>query len=238
MPVDEQHLRHAAEKDLGVAEARESLDRHLADRELVARLASRDFVGPGWDRVLAPELARYGVSVLTAWILTGMIFVRCQEKQLNLAPPHRPLAREEAGDLARMTVAYALPAFRVRALVNGGWRPDGGASLASWFVGSCVYAFPNLWRAWRSEQNRWDMAHARALEVGSTLPPASDPAIEVTARAQVLAVLAGMGEDDRTIAALAADGHTQQEIGEILGLSARAVEGRMRRIRRRYRQGE
>jgi hypothetical protein len=235
--VDEQHLRRA-EAHPDVARARARLDRRLAEEALVARLARTGFEGPGWEEVLAPELARYGEPVLTVWIMSGMIFVRCREKQLRLPPWKRSLTREEAGDLARMTVAHTLPTFRERALVKGGWRPDGGASLASWFIGSCLYAFPNLWRAWRSEQTRWDDAHGPAVLLENNRPPVCDPAAQVAGQAEVLATLAGMGEVDGKIFALAVDGYTQPEIAEILGLTVRAVEGRVRRVRLRHQQRE
>jgi hypothetical protein len=58
-----------------------------------------------------------------------------------------------------MIVALALPRFREHALIGGGWRLDGGASLPTYFMGACLYIFPNEFRKRRVYQQK----HARAL---------------------------------------------------------------------------
>ncbi|GGP55229.1 hypothetical protein GCM10010185_29730 [Saccharothrix coeruleofusca] len=64
--------------------------------------------------------------------------------------------------MAEDTVSQAVLDFRDRALVGGGWRPDGGACLKTYFVGRCVLAFPNAYRKWRVEQ--WHRQHLAAAE--------------------------------------------------------------------------
>jgi len=130
-----------------------------ADRKLVDVLAAGGFAGPGFDR-FRDELARYAVSVLSGWMYSGYVFQLAARRGLVLRPSageldelHRdPSLRQE---LAVMVVAVALPDFREHALVGGGWRPDGGASLTTYFLGACLTVFPNEFRKYRTQRQRW-----------------------------------------------------------------------------------
>ena len=59
---------------------------------------------------------------------------------------------EDREDLAVETVARALPFFRQRALVEGGWKPEGGASLSTYFVNFLPFQFANAYREWHRNQ--------------------------------------------------------------------------------------
>ena len=54
-----------------------------ADIELCDRLRAVAVAGPVWDRV-ARELAGYGLSVMSAWVSTGVIASKCWEKGASL----------------------------------------------------------------------------------------------------------------------------------------------------------
>jgi hypothetical protein len=49
---------------------------------------------------------------------------------------------EARDELATMTVAVALPKFRERALIGGGWTYEGGASLPTYFMGPASTSSP------------------------------------------------------------------------------------------------
>lgn len=236
--IEEEHLR-SAEEDDDAAAARARLEQQLADQEVVAILAEQQFAGRAWDEGLAPDLAHYGISVLRVWIATGMIFTHCRERNLQLAPWIQPPSREEINDLARMTVAYALKTFRQRALIGKGWDVAGGASLASWFIGCCIFAFPNLWRERNRSHERelkFEAAMRTAVEsairTGVLKQEAPDPATVVAVREQAQQALAELGEDERRIVALMAEGYSRDEIAELLGIGVRAMEGRLYRSRK------
>ncbi len=224
-PSDEEHLREAEGNDEEAARSRERLERRLADQELMAWLEKCDFTGPLWEEGVAPELARYGMSVLRAWITTGVIFKRCSERQLRLAPWSQRPTPEEVADLAAMTAAQALATFRERSRAGKGWRADGGASLASWFVGGCLFAFANEWRKWVAQQTRIRNGDHCAVNLEQTRESSPDPETAISRHEQVVEILRGAEEPMRTALAYKALGLSPREIAEIVGLDVRALEG-------------
>lgn len=208
-----------------------------ADRKLVEVLGAGGFAGPQFDR-FRDELARYAVSVLSGWMYSGYVFHLAAERGLGLRPTaaeleelHRdPCLREE---LAVMVVAVALPAFREHALVGGGWRADGGASLTTYFMGACVTVFPNEFRKHRAQKQRWqaqddsDQEAARSREAVT-----GDPADLIAGTMRVRQDMARMDPRTRAIVALRIDGYRHEEIAEMLGeASVRAIEGVLYRWR-------
>jgi hypothetical protein len=214
-----------------------SLQRRAADQQLRDELAVYDFSGPKYQR-FEEELARYGTSVLRAWAYSGYIFKLVSSRGFTLYPSetelrdlHRdPEVREE---LANMTVAVALPRFRKRALIDGEWRYDGGASLPTFFMGACLYVFPNEFRRRRVQLEKWRRQNGRDPAV--SMPEAdsvSDPAVLATGKIHVLDHLSNIDPRARDIVALTLDQYSQDEIVELLGeRSIRAVEGVLYRWR-------
>jgi len=210
----------------------ESATRLQADRELRDVLAAQGFAGPAYA-VFEDELASYGHQVMTAWLATGQIFTRCRQAGINLLSLPIPVSERE--DLAQETVAETLRTFKRTALQQGHWRPEGGASLKTFFTGALFHQFANIWKK---------RLRARARLAGpslDTLPsdtetPDPGPAEISEQRDEIRRGLAGI-ENDRTRVALVLteDGYQQEEIAEILGtdITPRAVEGYLRRHRRR-----
>ncbi|MFF0870152.1 RNA polymerase sigma factor [Nonomuraea sp. NPDC003560] len=229
---------HTAE----ASQLRENLERRAADQRLRDEMALYDFSGEKY-RQFENELARYGMSVLRGWMYTGYIFKLTATRRLFLTPTDAELqelhrdsdAREE---LATMTVALALPRFRRHALVEGGWRSEGGASLPTYFMGACLFVFPNEFRRRRAQQKRWSRALAQ-----EAIMLAPDAGITVDLESQALGRirmrddLRRIGERTRAIVALTLDGYSQEEIAELLGeASVRAVEGALYRWRKSEQQ--
>lgn len=222
-------------------------DHRRADRDLVEVLAGCGFAGPLFER-FAEELARYGISVLCGWMYSGHVFRLAAGRGFALRPTDYELEelhrdRDLRQDLADMVVAVALRRFREDALVGGGWRADGGASLTTYFLGTCLSAFPNEFRRYRAQRRRWQVEDALDPAIaGSESLAEADPAELI---AEVLGVRDELRQADprtRAIVALRMDGYHQEEIAEILGeKSARAIEGVLYRWRvresRRRREG-
>ncbi len=139
-------------------------------------------------------------------------------------------------ELADMTVAVALPRFREHALIGAGWQYDGGASLTTYFLGCCLYVFPNEFRRRRVQQERWRRQNGR--DPATTVQDAdhvSDPAVIATGNLQVLGHLRDVDSRTRAIVALTIDSYSQEEIVELLGeRSVRAVEGVLYRWRTQH----
>jgi DNA-directed RNA polymerase specialized sigma24 family protein len=212
--------------------------RRLADRELV-ELLSPTFSGDAWTR-FAEELARYGLGVMRAWLNSGEIFNKCRRRGCPCGSPPADWSQRDRADLANDTVGEAIPTFRQRALVEEGWDPDGGASLTTYFIGTCVYAFPNNFRRWKSHRRRCgseDLTEPSSVDF-LDMPQPTDVESYVLNRIVVEEGLAAIA-DPRTRAAvfLQAQGYTLAEIAELVSvgedvvITARAVEGLLRRHR-------
>ncbi|MFE7172588.1 hypothetical protein [Streptomyces sp. NPDC057616] len=215
----------------------ESIDRRMADERLLQVLSKDAFTGPRYDRFVH-ELVRYGISVLRAWMHSGYIFKLVAERGYGLKPHELDLEELAANselreELATMTVALALPRFRQRAFVDGGWSSQGGASITTYFMGACAYDFPNEFRKYRAAEERQRRALRQQQE--QYQPPVSSLSVadEVLGNQRVLDDLNRIS-DARTKAAVALrlDGYTQAEIQEIIeATSERAVEALIYRWR-------
>ena len=120
------------------------------------------------------------------------------------------------------------------ALIDGEWRYDGGASLPTYFMGACLYVFPNEFRRRRVQLEKWRRQNGRDPAV--SMPEAelrSDPAVLATGKIHVLDhVKRHRSDRARDIVALTLDQYSQDEIVELLGeRSIRAVEGVLYRWR-------
>jgi DNA-directed RNA polymerase specialized sigma24 family protein len=208
----------------------ERAGRLQADCQLRDALAAQGFAGPAYA-VFEEDLASYGHRVMTAWLATGYIFTLCHQAGLKLRPT--PILEADHEDLAQETVAAALAAFRRNGLQQGGWRPEGGATLKTCFTGTLCGQFANVWKQWLRTRAATTELPLEMLSAGSA---SSGPGPENTAvrRDEIRRGLAAI-ENERTRVAvvLAEDGYEHEEIAEILGLSvtARAVEGYLRRHR-------
>jgi DNA-directed RNA polymerase specialized sigma24 family protein len=213
--------------------------RRLAEGRLRDRLAEAGFRGRDYER-FQDELVRYGLQVVTNWIRNGKIVEKARQRGVPGLRPPPPTLAADAEDLAVETLARALPRFREQALVAGGWDPDAGASLTTYFMGTCLYSFAEAYRAWcraddRRQKERLAAEEAYRLAASCACGP-EDTALgpEDTALAR-LAVAERLSSGSRAERAkfLQAAGYSHKEIGEMLGTTARAVEGLLRRQRRR-----
>ncbi|WP_146074894.1 RNA polymerase sigma factor [Micromonospora chalcea] len=215
----------------------ETMARRRADRQVLHELTACNFTGPRYRR-FEDELAAYGLSVLQGLMHSGYIFRLTAAQGFTLHPSDAELEElfrdaDARDELAIMTVALALIRFREDALIRGGWRVEAGASLSTYFIGTCLYIFPNELRKWRSQRKRWSLQnneHWALIEPDEDVT--SDPAVLALGKIRVCAALKRLDERTRAIVALTIDGYTQQEIADLLGeTSVRAVEGVLRRWR-------
>ncbi|MEU4172968.1 hypothetical protein AB0F46_39625 [Streptomyces sp. NPDC026665] len=219
-----------------------SIDRRLADGKIVTMLRQDGFQGTLYDRFVE-ELVRYGISVLRGWMHSGYIFDLVAQRGFGLSPHELDLEdlatdsdlREE---LATMTIARALPRFRQQALIDGGWSPEGGASITTYFMGACAYDFPNEFRRHRASEARHHRALRREKDLYS--PPVSTLSVaqEVLGNLGVLDELQEINDPRvQAVVALTLDGYSQDEIRELVDITTvRAVEGLMYRWRTKAKQ--
>ncbi|MGW6060337.1 hypothetical protein [Streptomyces sp. NPDC055189] len=222
----------------------ENLDRRMADERMVRMLSADGFAGPRYDR-FEEELARYGISVLRGWMHSGFVFKLVALRGFDLRPDELELEElvrdgELREELAMMTVARALPAFRQRALVEGGWRAEGGAGVATYFMGACAYEFPNEYRRYRRQEKRW--RRGQVSEDVTTEARSAVRCVEeaVLSNLWVLDELKSIGDPRiQAAVALTVDDFSQEEIQQLLDAkSIRAVEGMLYRWRMKKQREE
>jgi DNA-directed RNA polymerase specialized sigma24 family protein len=201
-----------------------------ADEQLHDRLRAVVCAGPLWNQV-AVELVRYGWSVMSAWLNTGIIANKCWEKGRPVELPH-DWTIQDREDLVSDAVAEGLEMFR-QAVLTDRWKPEKGASLRTYFLGSCVLAFPNVLRRWNSDRRRYSRAGVRwarePTEHGFGVEP-----VELLVAVHALKSLIGdENQRDQAIRFLCFHGYTPMEIAEILGMKPGAVNTALYRMRRR-----
>ncbi|GAA2536844.1 RNA polymerase sigma factor [Pseudonocardia hydrocarbonoxydans] len=133
-------------------------------------------------------------------------------------------------------VAHAIVAFRDRALIGRGWDWKGGASLKTYFIGACVYQFPNAFRRWRTEDETWNQLRRLDPSDDALLDQHHHDDTEHLALVRLEAITAFDAiPDDRTRRAmlLQSRGYTYPEIAELLDITVKAVEGLLSRHRKR-----
>lgn len=210
------------------------VDRLAGDADLVTSLELRNFEGPWWD-YFANELAKYGVAVWRAWLGTGVVYQRCKQKGCAIAPLGRPFTQEEIDDLAMDTVAEAIKAFRTEVLMRHRWDPSRGASLRTFFIGQCIFRFRNIYRNHRRALERdFDLV---VDDLGALDRGAPSPEKQVVDMIEAEEALMGITDPRvRRAIVMTARGHTQQQIADELGVTAKTVERMMANERSRLRR--
>ncbi|MEU7584403.1 SsgA family sporulation/cell division regulator [Streptomyces sp. NPDC041068] len=147
--------------------------------------------------------------------------------------------QDDRYQIATDSMIGGLALFHKYGLVQGKWSPDGGASLSTYFVGATLRAFRPAYMSWfRSRQaGQAELAHPGQGESGEPHREIPDQ------RAGDPCYLASMNDEIKTILPYITDpqvreglgwramGYTQAEAAERVGLTAKALERRISRIR-------
>lgn len=229
--------------------ARARLERLAGDEALVARLRGDGFAGRRYALFTA-ALAGYGLPVTIALIRRGEIFTlvagrnRAVEASADLREHLAgPRGRDDREELASETVAVALRRFRQDVLLPGRWSTEGGATLNTFFVGACLLAFPNVFRAWRKHEyeprrHLWALPELPVDTGPSRTAATEDPAMAATNHALLADALA-LATDDRVRQAVfelaVLGGREYQEMAADLDMSEDALKQALSRYRRRVR---
>lgn len=191
--------------------------------------------------ILADRLFAHAVPLFKYLLRTGLI----KRKLLDLRLPvgltsddyerlHTSIAARDA--LAITVVIAGEEYFRRTVIPNKKWTPDGGASLETFFVNGCLLHFTTSVRSWRKEHPEWAITPGAGTtneETSDTVAdPEADAFIDAVENRDVIDRLAAQAPPMvKAIMQLMLAGHSFAEIGEQLGISTRAVEGRLHRFR-------
>lgn len=233
--------------------ARRKVELRLAEAELVEQVIFEQHPGLRVDghayRRLFDDLWLYAWPVIKAFIRLNRIgqVLRRYDARLScaIAPEDQVVLRSSEAErdaLAVDVIAAAVDAFHRRALLERKWSPTGGASLRTWFIGTCALNFPRAYRRWSS--NRVDrlarvaLSHDLDLDMVGTRVAAwvPDPATVVVDRDDLRAIVDLAQPTTRLILGMIMEGWSHAEIAAELELTVKAVEGRIYRLRQRVRE--
>lgn len=226
--------------DAAAAQAADD-DRACADADvaLYESLVGAKFSGVAWE-LFSTSLAKYATPILRSWLYTGEILAACARRGRPVRYRSEDMDslradRDEREELVYEAVARGLQVFRKHALVEGGWRPDGGASLKSYFVGAVVGEFGAVYDRWATERQRRPLCVPDGDEELASIPMPSGetPESSVIGHDAIRRLLAQVKDDaSRTALFLEMSGYSKKEIGEHLHLSEGAVSMRLSRLRK------
>jgi hypothetical protein len=206
------------------------------DQEVVQALLATRFRGLAREE-FAEALIAYAESYLYAWIRSGRIFARCREKGIHIqrVPGVSPCDKD-IEILAIETLSRALLRFEAL-LQEGGWSPERGATLTTFFAGQVLLSFPNVYRAWVKNylRNSWVPLEVLDEDDLRNAPGVRhlDPAETVVSLEEFKQLSEQFQYEALHALAFQAMGYTMAEVAELLGKSEKAIEMILYRHRRR-----
>lgn len=139
-------------------------------------------------------------------------------------------SEELRDELATEVLIKAVPFFMENL---GYWKPEKGAALTTYFVGACIQVFKAAYRVWaKNRDRRW------LTTVEIAVAPWLDPNYsrsftdQVEAQETIRQVFDLAKPNQKPILGLLYQGYSAKEAAEQLGLTERAVEGRMYQLRK------
>jgi hypothetical protein len=208
-----------------------------ADRRIVSWLAVEGFEGPSTNKLLIAEF-EYATPMMRFLIGTGRIFDACNRlrRPVRRQPGDVAWTAEDREFLTETSVdAGIFHLFHEYGLRQGRWDPAYKTSLATYGVNACVLCFPPVYQKWWRgrvlERSFGDLAADLPGRLQADVRQA-DPADLVTDRMEAERLLRQIPEPARTALWLRGmEGATQAEAADFVGLTEKALEGRIGRAR-------
>ena len=185
----------------------------------------------------AAKLRKYAIGTLLKQWHTGGLHQRIQKKFGRARFPDPPSHWTENDDIHSIivtSVMAALGPFMEENILRGGWKPERGASIGTYFVGQCVFVFIREWRtACRAEghgRGRIDLEPDVVAFFHRHLDPG--PESVVLDRTQIRQLLSLAPPVTRTIIYLRSVGTPQRVIAKRLHTTEREVAKALKAFRR------
>jgi RNA polymerase sigma-70 factor (ECF subfamily) len=209
-------------------------ERLRVDGVLVQHFRESGLTGPRWDQ-FHRQLLGYGLTIVTKLVRSGAMFARCGHHGRFLH--QQAIPPDEAEELASDAVFEGFVLFCERGLLGKEWSVEHGQPLNEYFVNACALAFPNVYRRWQTRMNSWrDVDLLDSFASLDQVVAEGTPEDAVVEQQAANAAFAGLSEDNRRLLILHDQGYSHAEIAELMRLTPRAVEGRIRRARLAARQ--
>lgn len=201
-----------------------------------------------WNAKVRPDLWEYGMRVLPTKIIRGEIFKMMADvngpRGADLALPAvgPDMTMEEAHDLASDVVEWAIERFHP--VVIDKWDATAGATFRTFFVGKCSHGFAGVYRRWlRRRKKLMGCDDLQAMPVEKTPTATDKPETSAITRIQIDHYMEGLeGGLEEWIVCLDALEYSDKAIAEMLGVTTKVVEYRLRKsrlsARRRWETGK
>ncbi|GGY69947.1 hypothetical protein [Streptomyces xanthochromogenes] len=230
------------DRELGRHEEQEtSRQRRQVDAVIVGRLRAENFEGRNYQKVVN-RLSEYGYNTMMKWTGSGEVFLKARQAGRPVPTAKISLAwtGEDRHGVAVDTVLAGLEVFRTYGLVQGRWSPQGGASLDTYFIGAVIRSFPRIYIRWFDSHQRRQAELSRPASVEAanlfSVPDqrATDPVHAAVTHDYVNRVMP-LVTDPQVREALGwrALGYTQGEAAQRVGMTEKALERRVSRLRGR-----
>lgn len=211
------------------------LDRARAE-ELIAEARDAGFDSAAY-MTLREHLWSYAMPVIKDALRTGKVARLLNDRNIfqaitasDRSALHTSI--ESRDDLAVDIVAAGEHYLKNVTIPKDRWEPNGGASIETFFLTGCLFQFPAVYRRWSKERTDHHSLLVGLLpDAFAASPTAFDTEDTAVNSEMARAVFREADNETRAILALLATGRTHAEIGERVGLSERAVEGRVYRFK-------
>jgi hypothetical protein len=199
-------------------------------------------LGPDHERFVeyGLNLRDYGINTLIKQWRTGELRPIVHRKtRIRLPPPPLSWTDDDLNSILIEAVIRSVEPFMQSAILQGGWRPEGGASIKTYFIGSCYFTFATDYRReYRAEMKASKTLQRQnpdlELDVIRYMHHAiyRDPEQIVINRGEIRRLLA-LATHVRIpeIVFLLADGMTSNEVGAALGMTGNAVDQALKKFR-------
>jgi|SRR2546429_937825 len=210
-------------------------DRLAADIKIREALAAVNFdpEHPLYQRFIN-EFAREGLKRVIGMMSSGRIFRLVQQRhpQIRLRPPYH-WSSDDRAEIANEVVCKALQLFHYRGLVGMHWRPEEGATMMTYFIGSCLDQFSNEFRRWLTGESKHSLEDATDTFECAPPPANPDPFESLITDVDFQRLLAQLPPRQRRALELHLMDHSHREIADMLGAgtTTRSVENLIRRAR-------
>jgi DNA-directed RNA polymerase specialized sigma24 family protein len=218
----------------------------LRDLEVVEELVAAGFSGSAWQRHVN-DAGGYGCRVVYLWGVSGELFPRLRSdaslRGTDRLPRRLRFTAAEVKDLLADVIGPALAVYRVR-LQEGRWRPEKGRRLRSYFLQQLKFQVVRRYWQWReaseAQQRRPEVELGTQYQLGEALhgdvyswaEPEASALLAAEIRDRV--AVGTLGDPlARRIVAMEVAHFEDEEIAAVVGLTAKAVELRLRRFRER-----
>ena len=220
----------------------------LRDVQVLHELEQAGFAGPAWA-AHSDDTFGYAHRVVRGWARDGSLFGRMRgdssiaQRDRERLPARRKLRDDEIADLVGYLMMTAIPAYRAN-LVKGRWRPELGRGLRSYAVQQLKFQLARRYWKWVEQRAAEAERPEAVLSPGHTLVSALHGDVYAWCDPEEAVVLAETIKDDIVraalgdpltvrIAALNASDYQDNEIAEVVDVSVKTVELRLRRFRAR-----